>query len=132
MGEAVAAIVEAPVMFVLGWWARNKWERYPWNAKPQRWAAFPPLESTSAEALRAGPVGQFERDVAERAAVWAEALRPAFELALSAADGNSVIAKLSDGEIWVPEDCAVPDETLRAVNAPVILPPHFGKAADGE
>lgn len=48
VGEVIAAVVMGPVMFMLGWWARNKWERYPWNAKPLLWQPA----VTSAEALR--------------------------------------------------------------------------------
>lgn len=48
------------------------------------------------------------------------------------AEADSVVAKLSDGQVWVPEDCAVPDEVLRAMNAapttPVFLAPDYGKA----
>ena len=81
MAEIIAAAVGVPLTFVLGWWGRGKWERYPWNAKPKLLVPFPPLESTSAEVLCAGPVGQFERDVAERTAVWEQAWRSVFEAA---------------------------------------------------
>ena len=81
MPEIIAAAIGVPLTFMLGWWGRGKWERYPWNAKPKRWQVPPPFESTSAEVLRAGPVGQFERDVAERTAVWEQAWRSVFEAA---------------------------------------------------
>jgi hypothetical protein len=44
MPEIVAAAIGVPLTFVLGWWGRGKWERYPWNAKPQRWSAPPPTD----------------------------------------------------------------------------------------
>jgi len=88
MSEIIAAAIGVPLTFVLGWWGRGKWERYPWNAKPKLWEVLPPLESTSAEVLRAGPVGQFERDVAARTAVFREGWQSAFDLALKAAEGG--------------------------------------------
>lgn len=48
MGELIGAAILAPTVFVLGWWGRGKWERYPWNAKPLLWQPA----VTSAEALR--------------------------------------------------------------------------------
>lgn len=86
VNEIIAAAIGVPLTFVLGWWGRGKWERYPWNAKPKRWSL--PPESTSAADLRAEPVGQFEQRVAERTAIWAEAWKSAFDLALKAAEDD--------------------------------------------
>ena len=50
----------------------------------------------------------------------------------AAAEADSVVVKLSDGEIWVSEDCPVPGETVQALNATSpFLAPDFGKATDG-
>ena len=84
MAEIIAAAIGVPLTFVLGWWGRGKWERYPWNAKPKRWQPA----VAGAEALREYPVGQFEQQVTERAAVWSEAWKSAFELALKAAEDD--------------------------------------------
>jgi hypothetical protein len=43
MRELAAAAIGVPVTFVLGWWGRGKWERYPWNAKPRRWDLDAPV-----------------------------------------------------------------------------------------
>lgn len=59
------------------------------------------------------------------------ALRRLREERAERADQDSVIVKLSDGEIQVPEDCPIPDEMLRAMNAtPSFLAPEYRKAAD--
>lgn len=50
----------------------------------------------------------------------------------AAAQPDSVVVKLSDSHAWVPEDCPVPDEVVRALNATSpFLAPDFGEAADG-
>lgn len=85
MSDLIAAAIGVPLTFLLGWWGRGKWERYPWNAKPQRWV-LPPLELTSTEALRNWPIGQFEQfeqRVAEHTAAWEKAWRSAIEAAYS-------------------------------------------------
>jgi hypothetical protein len=48
VSEILAAAIGVPATFLLGWWGRGKWERYPWNAKPLLYAPA----VTSAEALR--------------------------------------------------------------------------------
>jgi hypothetical protein len=122
VNEIIAAAIGVPLTFLLGWWGRGKWERYPWNAKPQRWS-LPLPESTSAEELRAGPVGQFERQVAKRTAVWAEAWRSTFDLALSAVEQDSVIAKLSDGVAVITSDeplTSAVEQAIHEMGYPII------------
>jgi len=41
VAETIAAVIGVPLTFVLGWWGRGKWERYPWNAKPKRVRVYP-------------------------------------------------------------------------------------------
>jgi hypothetical protein len=45
VSEIIAAAIGVPLTFVLGWWGRGRWERYPWNAKPQRGSAYPDSEA---------------------------------------------------------------------------------------
>lgn len=58
MGEIIAAAIGVPLTFVLGWWGRGKWERYPWNAKPRLYVALPPADE------------EVERQVMEFAERW--------------------------------------------------------------
>jgi hypothetical protein len=45
MREAIGTLAGMAATFVIGWIGRGKWERYPWNAKPQRWRAYPDSEA---------------------------------------------------------------------------------------